>query len=57
MECQHFESLVDEICDFVNKEQKEFFEWDDAEGDFYQMILFLIKNRNDINIFKIEEKS
>lgn len=28
-----------------------------AEGDFYQMILFLIKNRNDINIFKIEEKS
>lgn len=28
-----------------------------AEGNFCQMILFLIKNRNDINIFKIEEKS
>lgn len=52
----HFEYLVDELCDFVDSEYPEYFEWEDPEGDLYSMILFLIKNKKDINIYKIEEK-
>ena len=55
-ECHHFEKLVDEICDFADSEYAECFEWEEDDGDLYQMILFLVKNREDIDIYKIEEK-
>lgn len=55
-ECRHFESLVDELCDFVDSEYAECFEWEESDGDLYQMILFLVKNREDIDIYRIEER-
>lgn len=55
-ECRHFEKLVDKVCDFVDSEYGECFEWEESDGDLYQMILFLVKNREDIDIYKIEEK-
>lgn len=55
-QCDHFEYLVDELCDFVDSEYPECFEWENPEGDLYDMILFLIKNKKDIDIYKIEEK-
>lgn len=55
-ECLHFEKLVDKVCDFVDSEYGECFEWEESDGDLYQMILFLVKNREDIDIYKIEEK-
>ena len=55
-QCNHFEYLVDELCDFVDSEYPECFEWENPEGDLYDMILFLVKNKKDINIYKIEEK-
>lgn len=55
-EYQHFESLVDKLCDFVDSEYAECFECEDADGDLYQMILYLVKNREDIDIYRIEEK-
>lgn len=44
-QCDHFEYLVDELCDFVDSEYPEYFEWENPEGDLYDMILFLIKNK------------
>lgn len=55
-QCDHFKYLVDELCDFVDSEYQEYFEWENTEGDLYDMILFLIKNKKDIDIYKIEEK-
>lgn len=55
-QCNYFEYLVDELCDFVDSEYPECFEWENPEGDLYSMILFLVKNKKDINIYKIEEK-
>lgn len=55
-ECDHFCSTIDELTDFVKKERPEFFEWEETENDLYAMILFLIKNQEDINIYSIEEK-
>ena len=55
-QCNHFEYLVDELCNFVDDDYGENFEWEDAEGDLCEMILFLIKNREDIDIYEIKEK-
>lgn len=55
-QCDHFEYLVDELCNFVGSEYGECFDWEEADGDLYQMILYLIKNKEDIDIYEIKEK-
>jgi len=54
-ECEHFSGLVEDMIDFV-KEHDGCFDWGDPDGDLESMILFLICNREDANIFYIEEK-
>lgn len=53
-ECDHFTSTIDKLCDFVD-ENKQYFDWDEYDGDLYQMILWLINMRDDINHFYIGE--
>lgn len=52
-ECEWFESRIEEICDFV-KEHRECFEWEESNGDFLQMILYLILNKEDIDLLYID---
>src|SRR5699024_4491929 len=54
-ECEWFENRIDEICNFV-KEHRECFEWEECDGDFLQMMLYLILNKEDIDLLCIEEK-
>lgn len=53
-ECDHFTSTIDKLCDFVD-ENKQYFVWDEYDGDLYQMILWLINMRDDIDHFYIGE--
>lgn len=55
-QCDYFCSTIDKLCDYVDEQNEVFFDWDWGEGDVYEMILFLIKNREDIDIYKIEVK-
>lgn len=52
-ECEWFEKRIEEICDFV-KEHRECFEWEECDGDFLQMILYLILNKEDIDLLYID---
>lgn len=54
-ECDHFCSTLDDLSDFI-EEHSKFFEWEDANGDLYEKILYLIKNKEDDNIYYIEER-
>lgn len=55
-QCDYFCSTIDKLCDYVDEQNEGFFDWGLGEGDLYEMILFLIKNHEDIDIYKIEEK-
>ena len=55
-QCDYFCSTIDKLCDYIDEQNERFFEWEENDGDLYQMILYLIKNRTDIDIYKIEEK-
>lgn len=55
-QCDYFCSTIDKLCDYVDEQNEGFFDWDRGEGDLYEMILFLIKNREDIDKYKISEE-
>lgn len=52
-QCDYFCSTIDKLCDYVDEQNEDFFDWDWDKGDLYEMILFLIKNREDIDKYKI----
>lgn len=55
--CDCFSSLLDEIIDFVeNPDNEKYMDWEDANGDLEQKILYLIKNRADDDLYCISEK-
>lgn len=49
----YFCSTINKLCDYVNEQNEGFFDWDWGKGDLYEMILFLIKNREDIDKYEI----
>ena len=53
--CECFESKLEDLIDFVD-ENRKMFDWDDSRGDLYCKILYLINNREDDEIYYIEEK-
>lgn len=55
-QCDYFCSTIDKLCDYVDEQNEGFFDWDWGEGDLYEMILFLIKNREDIDKYRISGK-
>lgn len=55
-QCDYFCSTIDKLCDYVDEQNEGFFDWDWSEGDLYEMILFLIKNREDIDKYRISEE-
>lgn len=52
----YFCSTIDKLCDYVDEQNEDFFDWDWDKGDLYEMILFLIKNREDIDKYRISGK-
>lgn len=58
-ECEHFSDTIDKLEEFV-KENGNCFEWEEAESkDIYRMILYIIKNRIDVEngVYSIEERA
>lgn len=56
--CECFSSLIDEMIDFVkNPDNEKYMDWEDANGDLEQKILYLIKNRVDDDLYCVAEKS
>ena len=55
-QCDYFCSTIDKLCDYVDEQNKGFFDWDWDKGDLYEMILFLIKNREDADKYRISWK-
>lgn len=53
--CRCLESKLEDLINFVD-ENKEMLDWDDRRGDLYCKILYLINNREDDEIYYIEEK-
>ena len=47
---------TDDTLDTVDEQNEDFFDWDWDKGDLYEMILFLIKNREDIDKYRISEE-
>lgn len=45
--CECFSSLIDELINFVEDNDKHM-EWDSCSGDLEEMILYLIRNRDDV---------
>lgn len=55
--CESFSSLLDDMIDFVeNPDNEKYMEWEDANGNLEQKILYLIKNRVDDDLYCIAEK-
>ena len=52
--CDCFSSLLDELIEFVTENEK-YMEWEDANGDLEQKILYLIKNRVDDDLYCIAD--
>ena len=55
-QCDYFCSTIDKLCDYVDEQNEDFFDWDWDKGDLYEMILFLIKNHEDIDKYRISEE-
>lgn len=55
-QCDYFCSTIDKLCDYVDEQNEDFFDWDWNKGDLYEMILFLIKNREDIDKYRISKE-
>lgn len=53
--CESFSGLIDDLIDFVEEADK-YMDWDSRSGDLEEMILFLIKNREDDDLWYIEER-
>lgn len=53
--CECFESKLDGLIAFVD-ENKDMFDWEDRCGDLFCKILYLIKNRDDDDIYYVEDK-
>ena len=45
--CECFSSLIDELINFIEDNDK-YMEWDNRSGDLEKMILYLIRNRDDV---------
>lgn len=55
-QCDYFCSTIDKLCDYVDEQNEGFFDWEWDKGDLYEKILFLIKNREDIDKYRISEE-
>lgn len=53
--CESFSGLIDDLIDFVEEADK-YMDWEDSHGGLEEKILFLIKNREDDDLWYIEEK-
>lgn len=49
-----FSSLIDELIDFV-EDNSRYMEWDNCSGDLEQMILYLIRNKDDVKHLYIQD--
>lgn len=48
-ESEYFCNTIDELYNYVtNKDYERYFEWEQTDKDLYAMILYLIKNREDV---------
>lgn len=52
--CECFSSLVDEMIDFVEDNEK-YMEWDSRSGDLEEMILYLIHHKDDVKHLFIQD--
>lgn len=50
--CECFSSLIDEMIDFVEDNDKHM-EWDSRSGDLEEMILYLIRHKDDVKHLSI----
>lgn len=55
-QCDYFCSTIDKLCNYVDEQNESFFDWEWDKGDLYEMILFLIKNREEIDEYRISEE-
>lgn len=54
--CDSFSSLIDEMIDFVeDPDIKKYMDWEDANGDLEEMILYLIRNKDDVEHLCIQD--
>ena len=53
-ECEHFLSLIDKMIDFVEDNDK-YMEWDSSSGDLEEMILYLIRHKDDVKHMSIQD--
>lgn len=52
--CECFSSLIDEMIDFVADNDK-YMEWDNHSGDLEEMILYLIRHKDDVSHLSIQD--
>ena len=52
--CECLSSLVDQMIDFVDDNDK-YMDWDSRSGDLEEMILYLIRHKDDIEHFYIQD--
>lgn len=52
--CECFSSLIDEMIDFV-KDNDKHMEWDSYSGDLEEMILYLIRHKDDVKHLLIQD--
>ena len=56
--CESFSNLIEELIDFVEDSyNEEYMDWEEADGNLEQKILYLIKNRVDDDLYCIAEKN
>lgn len=55
--CESFSSLLDDMIDFVeNPDNEKYMDWEDANGNLEEKVLYLIKNRVDDDLYCITDK-
>ena len=55
--CESFSGLIDELIDFIDDpDNANYMDWEEADGNLEQKILYLIKNRVDDDLYCIVEK-
>lgn len=53
--CEGFSSLIDEMINFIEDNEK-YMDWDNTSGDLEEMILYLIRNRDNVKHLCIQNK-
>lgn len=53
--CEGFSFLIDEMINFVEDNEK-YMDWDNTSGDLEEMILYLIRNRDNVKHLCIQNK-